>query len=79
MPMYIAEISPPNVRGRLVMINQFNIVFGVLLCGVSNYLVADLLSRGSVCLAVDARNSGVPVGDFFFLLVSHPRQPPLAC
>ena len=31
-PMYIAEISPPRLRGRLVMVNQFNIVVGVLLC-----------------------------------------------
>jgi sugar porter (SP) family MFS transporter len=39
-PMYIAEISPPHLRGRLVMINQLNIVLGILLCCVSNYLVA---------------------------------------
>ena len=28
-PMYIAEISPPRLRGRLVMINQLNIVLGI--------------------------------------------------
>ncbi|MGD0896750.1 MAG: MFS transporter [Thermoguttaceae bacterium] len=39
-PMYIAEISPPRLRGRLVMVNQFNIVVGVLLSFVSNYLTA---------------------------------------
>jgi MFS transporter, SP family, xylose:H+ symportor len=42
MPIYIAEISPPNVRGRLVMVNQFNIVLGILLCSVSNYVIAQL-------------------------------------
>jgi len=39
-PMYIAEISPPHLRGRLVMVNQLNIVIGVLLSLVSNYAVA---------------------------------------
>jgi sugar porter (SP) family MFS transporter len=39
-PLYIAEISPPHLRGRLVMINQLNIVLGIVLCCVSNYVVA---------------------------------------
>jgi sugar porter (SP) family MFS transporter len=39
-PMYIAEISPPRLRGRLVMINQLAIVLGIFLCAISNYLVA---------------------------------------
>ncbi len=39
-PMYIAEISPPRLRGRLVMINQLNIVLGIFLCYISNYLIA---------------------------------------
>ncbi len=39
-PMYIAEISLPHLRGRLVMVNQLNIVLGILLCCVSNYVVA---------------------------------------
>ena len=39
-PMYIAEISPARLRGRLVAITQFNIVFGILLAFFSNYLIA---------------------------------------
>ena len=39
-PMYIAEISPPRLRGRLVMINQLAIVLGIFLCFISNYFVA---------------------------------------
>jgi SP family xylose:H+ symportor-like MFS transporter len=39
-PMYIAEISPAYLRGRLVALNQLNIVVGILLSFVSNYLVA---------------------------------------
>jgi MFS transporter, SP family, arabinose:H+ symporter len=39
-PMYIAEIAPAKKRGRLVGMFQFNIVFGILLAYLSNYLVA---------------------------------------
>lgn len=38
-PMYIAEISPPKQRGRLVGAFQFNIVFGILVAYLSNYLI----------------------------------------
>ena len=38
-PMYIAEISPADKRGRLVGMFQFNIVLGILLAYFSNYLV----------------------------------------
>lgn len=36
-PMYIAEIAPAQMRGRLVSINQLTIVIGVLLAQVVNY------------------------------------------
>jgi len=42
-PMYIAEISPAHLRGRLVALNQLNIVVGILLSFVSNYLVANFM------------------------------------
>jgi MFS transporter, SP family, arabinose:H+ symporter len=38
-PMYIAEIAPASWRGRLVGFFQFNIVFGILLAYLSNYLI----------------------------------------
>ena len=41
-PMYIAEIAPPEKRGRLAGMFQFNIVFGILIAFVSNALLADL-------------------------------------
>jgi MFS transporter, SP family, xylose:H+ symportor len=41
-PMYIAEISPAKYRGRLVAVTQFNIVFGILLAYLSNYVIAQL-------------------------------------
>lgn len=41
-PMYIAEIAPPQQRGRMVGFFQFNIVFGILLAYFSNYVVGTL-------------------------------------
>ena len=41
-PMYISEISPPHSRGKLVALFQFNIVFGILIAYLSNYLIADV-------------------------------------
>jgi sugar porter (SP) family MFS transporter len=38
-PMYIAEIAPARNRGKLVAMFQFNIVLGILLAYLSNYLV----------------------------------------
>jgi MFS transporter, SP family, arabinose:H+ symporter len=39
-PMYISEIAPPDKRGRLAGMFQFNIVFGILMAFVSNALLA---------------------------------------
>jgi sugar porter (SP) family MFS transporter len=38
-PLYIAEISPAERRGRLTGLFQFNIVFGILVAFLSNYLI----------------------------------------
>ena len=38
-PMYIAEVSPEKIRGRLVSIQQLNIVIGILLAQLINYLI----------------------------------------
>jgi sugar porter (SP) family MFS transporter len=38
-PMYIAEISPADLRGRLVAVFQFNIVTGILIAYLSNWLI----------------------------------------
>lgn len=40
-PMYIAEISPAKVRGRLVSLNQLTIVIGILAAQLINFLIAD--------------------------------------
>jgi len=41
-PMYIAEISPPALRGRMVSFNQLNIVIGISLAFFTNYLILQL-------------------------------------
>jgi len=41
-PMYIAEIAPGRLRGRLVAVAQFNIVVGILAAFFSNYLLSGL-------------------------------------
>ncbi|MDO4994821.1 MAG: sugar porter family MFS transporter [Bacteroidales bacterium] len=39
-PMYIAEVSPPDIRGRMVSLNQMTIVLGILAAQVVNLLLA---------------------------------------
>jgi len=41
-PLYITEISPPDRRGRLAGMFQFNIVFGILVAFLSNYLLGGI-------------------------------------
>lgn len=46
-PTYISEISPSKDRGRLVGLYQFNIVFGILVAFLTNYLIGEFLNVGS--------------------------------
>jgi SP family sugar porter-like MFS transporter len=46
-PMYIAEISPAHLRGRLVSLNQVAIVFGILLAQIVNWLIARPVPPGA--------------------------------
>ena len=45
-PMYIAEISPASMRGRLVSVNQLTIVIGILSAQIINYLIAEKIPEG---------------------------------
>ena len=38
-PVYIAEVSPPEMRGRLVSLNQMTIVLGIIFAQLANYAV----------------------------------------
>lgn len=46
-PMYIAEISPARLRGRMVSLNQLAIVFGILFAQVVNWLIARPVPPGA--------------------------------
>lgn len=73
-PMYIAEISPAGVRGRLVAVTQFNIVLGILLAFFSNYMIANLpLGQNAWrwMFGVEA----FPAAAFYFLLFGNPLSP----
>lgn len=40
-PLYIAEIAPARIRGRMVAINQLTIVLGILITNIVNYFLSD--------------------------------------
>jgi MFS family permease len=44
-PMYIAELSPARMRGRLVAVQQLSIVLGILIAFLSNYLIAGMIAH----------------------------------
>jgi sugar porter (SP) family MFS transporter len=73
-PMYIAEISPARLRGRLVALTQFNIVLGILLAYLSNYLIARL-NLGAVEWRWMFGVEAFPAAAFFFLLFANPFSP----
>ena len=41
-PIYISEVSPADRRGRLVGLFQFNVVLGILISYLSNYLISQV-------------------------------------
>ena len=73
-PLYIAEIAPARVRGRLVAVLQFNVVLGILVAFLSNYLIAGMnvgADDWRWMLGIQA----VPSAAFFFLLFPTPESP----
>ena len=40
-PMYIAEVAPTHIRGKLVSLNQMTIVIGILAAQIVNWQIAD--------------------------------------
>jgi len=73
-PMYIAEIAPAKWRGRLVGFFQFNVVGGILLAYLSNYLLG-LGGFGAAEWRWKLGVSAVPAIFFFLLLFGIPRSP----
>jgi len=72
--MYIAEIAPARLRGRLVGVFQFNIVFGILLAYFSNYLIG-LQRFGLSEWRWELGVTAVPAALFFVTLFGIPRSP----
>jgi sugar porter (SP) family MFS transporter len=73
-PMYIAEISPARLRGRLVGLFQFNIVVGILLAYLSNFLVS-LAHLGAAEWRWQLAVPALPSIIFLLLLFAIPRSP----
>ncbi len=73
-PMYIAEISPAKWRGRLVGLFQFNVVFGILLAYLSNYILGTM-GFGAAEWRWKLGVTAVPAAFFFVMLFGIPRSP----
>ena len=73
-PIYTAEIAPPAVRGRLVGLVQFNIVLGILLAYLSNFIIGSLLPAEIAWRWMFAVMA-VPAAIFFLLLFTVPETP----
>ena len=73
-PMYIAEVAPAKWRGRLVGLFQFNIVFGILLAYLSNYILGTM-GLGAAEWRWKLGISAAPAILFLLLLFGIPRSP----
>src|SRR5438477_11708300 len=73
-PMYIAEIAPAKLRGRLVGLFQFNVVFGILVAYFSNYLIG-LQGFGVSEWRWELGVTAIPAALFFIMLFGIPRSP----
>jgi sugar porter (SP) family MFS transporter len=71
-PTYIAEISPAKVRGRMTALFQFNVIFGILMAFISNYL---LRTAGDEPWRWMLGVAGFPAFLFFCLLFLIPESP----
>jgi len=84
-PMYIAEISPAKIRGKMVSFNQLNIVVGISAAFFTNYLILQLAkSDGAFAQALHFDQytwrwmlgiESLPAIIYFFLLFIVPSSP----
>jgi len=72
-PIYISEITPAKDRGRLVASYQFNIVFGILIAFLSNYLIGEYFGNNAWrwMLGIEA----IPAAVYAFLVLGVPESP----
>lgn len=73
-PMYNAEISPARFRGRMVALAQLNIVFGILVAYISNYLINGL-DLGPTTWRWMFGAEAFPAFAFVLLLFLNPKSP----
>ena len=73
-PMYIAEIAPARLRGRLVGFFQFNIVVGILVAYLSNDLIS-MRHLGPLEWRWELAMPAIPSALFLLLLFAIPRSP----
>ena len=84
-PMYIAEIAPADIRGRMVSFNQLNIVIGISVAYFSNFLILSL-SQSDLAWAQSLRFEdwtwrwmlgveAIPASVYFFALFLVPESP----
>ena len=72
-PIYISEISPAGRRGKLVGLFQFNVVFGIVISYLSNYLIGR--SSGDHSWRLMLGIQAVPSALFLLLLRLVPESP----
>ena len=77
-PMYIAEITPARIRGRMVSVNQFAIITGMLIIYFVNYFI---VLQGDEAWNISSgwrwmfASGAIPSAVFIFLLVFIPESP----
>jgi sugar porter (SP) family MFS transporter len=71
-PLYIAEISPAQMRGRLVAVNQLTIVIGVLAAQLFNMVVAQKVPDGATAAMIAQSWNGQTGWRWMFTLVAAP-------
>jgi SP family arabinose:H+ symporter-like MFS transporter len=72
-PVYIAELAPAKWRGRMVGLFQINVVAGILLAYLSNYLIT-LLHLGTLQWRWQLGVAGIPALLFLIMLYGIPRS-----
>jgi MFS transporter, SP family, arabinose:H+ symporter len=74
-PLYIAEISPPQIRGRLVAVNQLNIVIGLVVAYLSNYIIGVCMPDDPYVWRWMLGIVAVPSALFFLFVLPIPESP----
>ena len=73
-PVYIAEVSPPESRGRLVSVNQLTIVLGIIFAQLANYIVFRM-APSDVSWRIMFGAEAVPAALFLVLTFFIPESP----